>query len=440
MNLPCRFWIVDHTLVDRFGHYLTYAQTVRQQALRSQITCNVIAHRDAIPQVCQQLDAVPALRMGHHTFLWAPLVRLLQNRTYFLTDKAVPHVASDQDALPDTGFLGWLRRMLLPTLHGLNIRWYAGHHKRDLVRCLPTDLGPEDVLFVPTADHRHVLAFSWWMQRFSPGHEPRVILLMRYNYLTPEYSQIASLIWVRRTFEKIERLAMGRRLELVTDSQRLAHEYQLFTKLPVKVLPIPHVPEQAAECSNLSRDEDAVNYVCLGDARQEKGFDLLAQAIVQLAQHHQLGAMRFHLQCPISNPVHETMRQWISILQKLNHPAITLHEKVFSTQAYQQQLQAADVVLLPYRKQVYQSRTSGPLVEALALGKPVITTRDTWLYDQVNKTQAGLCITDGDVKALADAMVQMRDQIGQWQAHAKAASSQWRAYHNPENFLKMLLD
>lgn len=61
-----------------------------------------------------------------------------------------------------------------------------------------------------------------------------------------------------------------------------------------------------------------------------------------------------------------------------------------TSEAYGAVLNRADAVLAPYWCQVYVSRTSGIVAEALAVGKPMIVTEDTWLSDQIAGKACGL--------------------------------------------------
>ena len=98
----------------------------------------------------------------------------------------------------------------------------------------------------------------------------------------------------------------------------------------------------------------------------------------------------------------------------------------------------SDVVLLPYSKDVYHSRTSGPFTEALAAAKPVIVTDGTWMSDQLRSYGSGLTVNDRDSESLMKAMIRTMDQYESFHAKAQHERSRWLSFHNPERFIDML--
>ena len=71
----------------------------------------------------------------------------------------------------------------------------------------------------------------------------------------------------------------------------------------------------------------------------------------------------------------------------------------------------ADFFILPYRKSHFKYRTSGQLVDAVIMGKPIIAVRKTWLGAIVQKYSIGLVFDDGDANQLAEAITTMSQNI-----------------------------
>ena len=65
----------------------------------------------------------------------------------------------------------------------------------------------------------------------------------------------------------------------------------------------------------------------------------------------------------------------------------------------------ADLVLIPYSAQSYRYRSSGVLVEAMAAGKPVVTTAGSWMAAQLTPQNA---ILFDDPKDLGRAIAKAR--------------------------------
>jgi glycosyltransferase involved in cell wall biosynthesis len=118
---------------------------------------------------------------------------------------------------------------------------------------------------------------------------------------------------------------------------------------------------------------------------------------------------------------------------------VTLLKEVLNRKDYADLLLQSDVVLLPYSKDVYHSRTSGPFTEALAAAKTVIVTDGTWMSDQLKSYGSGLTVLDRDVESLMAAMIKAVDQHKKLQAKAQRDCSRWLSFHNPERFIDTLM-
>jgi len=95
--------------------------------------------------------------------------------------------------------------------------------------------------------------------------------------------------------------------------------------------------------------------------------------------------------------------------------------------SYAALLESVDVVLVPYWREIYWSRTSGIVLEAIASGKPIIVTSDTWMSDELQRWGAGIGIPNRDPRALADAIEQVARitaplRNAPCQAHVQAAN------------------
>ncbi len=97
---------------------------------------------------------------------------------------------------------------------------------------------------------------------------------------------------------------------------------------------------------------------------------------------------------------------------------VTFLQETLSTDAYYRLLGQADAVLLPYDAKIYRSRSSGVLTEALAAGKPVVVTENTWLSDQMTAFGGGVICRSGDPADLARAI---RELGADYDAHRQRA-------------------
>lgn len=396
-------YLIDPSISNGVGHYAEYARAICNAARASGNDVRVLAHHTVSPDVSRDLSAEPVFRYD----FWHRFIRI--RKLGFLLDPMVTN---------------WV--------------FY-----RDLNRALNPNGSDERVLFMPTLDHHQMLAWAWWLSHVAPQRAPRVVLLFRYTYCDVRRNPpwIRDTWWARLGFRALERAARGRYLRLATDSARLAEEYRQLTQMPMEVFPIPHTADLAWNTqSPTPAQPQSLQFVSLGDARTEKGFVLIADAIRCLQTQNQLDGLEFVIQCNINSKVYAALRKTRQALADLRLPNVQLVDQVLSREAYNRLLCGADVVLLPYSRRVYYARTSGPCAEALAAGKPVIVTQDTWMSDQLAEYGAGVTFCDGDAGGLALAILEVRDCYPALAEQAHLRRQQWVSFHNPETFVRLLLE
>jgi len=399
-----RLIIVDPNIIDQNGHYAEYAKAIYEVAKIKGFDVRVLANSKASGKVKRLLNALPVFQYDFwHSFCEIPII----------------------------GFF-------LDTLMA-NQSFY-----KDLKTGLMPDPGPQAVIFMPTINHRQILAWAWWICQIPRFFSMQLVLLFRYTYYHPakRHRWSHSAFWAKFGLSLLKYSACIRSfsLRLATDSERLKGEYQRLTSLPIEIFPIPHtgdIPPKAGACKK--RRPQTVRFVSLGDARREKGFDLIAQAIKRLHKCALMGKMEFFLQCHISDKAHLSMKSYYRQLEDLGASNVILLKDVLNRRDYADLLLQSDVVLLPYSKDVYHSRTSGPFTEALAAAKTVIVTDGTWMSDQLKSYGSGLTVLDRDVESLMAAIINAVDQHKRLRAKAQRDSSRWTSFHNPERFIDTLM-
>ena len=413
---PPALWLVDNSLRNRAGHPLEYARVVAKEALRRNMVPHVLAHCSVNGQaLADDIGLEAAFRpMFFDRFNSSgPLLRLGR------IGLAADYVRANDD-------------------------FY-----RDLHACLAPRVHAGDIVFAPSVDHRQLMGWSRFVRALPRARFPRaLVLMMRYNFrdgldhrLNPHRKMVARGLAAMQGLVRA-----GFPVRMATDSERLAAEYQEYAPgLKFEVLPIPHT-QRAMSLASVARERTVgapVRFVALGDARVEKGYDLLAAAIRVLATfggpgNAGLSGMEFALQCPVTHAMNESGLAELDALRALALPNISLIDQVLSSDQYVDLLASADVVALPYRKQQYDARSSGPLAEALAAAKPVIVTQETWLSDQLARHGAGYAVRDGDVVGLAKALQDARDHIDALRVQAAARQPEWAAFHNPATLIDLL--
>ena len=241
----------------------------------------------------------------------------------------------------------------------------------------------------------------------------------------------------RLGFRLLERAAARNRVQLVTDSHRLAEDYKALTSLPIGVVPIPCGDRQPATAKPANGAKRPLRFVALGDAREEKGFLEILDAvqIVPTLQPEREIEFVLHAYAPGSERVRVALERFRELAPK----NVTLVDVALPVSDYDALLDSADVVLLPYHAKFYRSRTSGPFAEAVAAGKPVIVTDGTWMAECARALGVGIICPDETPPSLAQAIIAAARDIEPLRRKAIEAAGRWSAYHNRARFMDAIL-
>jgi glycosyltransferase involved in cell wall biosynthesis len=386
--------IVDPSLRDFVGHHFSYDNALAAGAADAGFRPVILAHKAVSATISGRVH----LRPCFHRDIWAasPLARYLPAQ----------HRAEGAIRLANRGFL----RDLKAGMRGL---------------ALP----PGSVLFAHMIFRHQLPALASFVRDQPPDGALTVILLLRYQlafYDNPQCYQ---------AFRVLERAAAsGRRVRIASDSTRLARDLRALTTLPIEVMPIPHT---SADAVPGPAHGPRMRFTSLGNARDEKGFVEILDAIRMLHAESGLDDMEFVLQ---SNDAQPDVQAAIDAFARQGLPHVTLLREALSPEGYAAELAASDVVLVPYWREIYQARTSGVFLEAAAAGKPVIATRDTWMSDEMGRYGAGILVDDHAPRAIADAIrAAVRDRAG-LAARAEAGRGGCLAIHNPAALVRQIVD
>jgi glycosyltransferase involved in cell wall biosynthesis len=384
------FCIVDPCLKDMEGHHFEYDRSVAEAARRRGYEVLVLGHRQVEAAIDVRLDVRKTFRRD----IWESFTSLA----------------------------------LLPgrlNLWRTNRSFYD-----DLCRGLSgTELTPGSVVFGHMITSRQLLGWAWWCRRLPAATAPQVVLLLRYQ--AAFYRDGVSM----EAFRLLELAARNRPIRLATDSARLARHYRRLTTLPIEVLPIPHTVEAAPAPPGRGPGRP-LRLVSLGNARDEKGILEILQAIRLLEKKRVAGSLEFVLQC--NHPWPDAVARAIDQFASACPANVRLIREVLDSDAYYRELSLADVVLAPYWRSIYDARTSGVFLEAWAAGKPVITTDNTWMSDQLQGSGAGIACPDRNPAALARAIADIQRDYDTYARRAAAASATCRQWHNPDSLVALL--
>jgi hypothetical protein len=182
-------------------------------------------------------------------------------------------------------------------------------------------------------NHNHILGWAAWLQTLSAKECPATILFVRNSYCESpdpdQYDFRARYAWVG--FKWLERLASsGRPIHLVTDSERLGHEFSRLTRLPMAVLPTPHT-DRSGSC----RSQNGLRkFVWLRGIRKQKDFSTFASAVFLLEPELRGNCIQFVIQTNLDDPYDKEIEAIRERLKAASLPNVTLIERPLSGEEY----------------------------------------------------------------------------------------------------------
>lgn len=230
-------------------------------------------------------------------------------------------------------------------------------------------------------------------------------------------------------------LANNKKVHFFSDSEVIADEWTTEFKVPMKVLPIPHLTLNTKDAA--TTDTGKIRMYLPGGMRVEKGAQMLTEAFELLAVKQPELMQRIVLVTQFlgGDEILEGFRGRLAAL-----PVENEFLKHLTTEEYNRQLSLADVILIPYQlSEGYRARTSGILAEAIASSKPFITTDGTWMSLQARKFDTGLIVQDKQPVELTTAIETLVSNYADYDRKAKAACTKWMTSQSKEVFYQQLL-
>lgn len=400
-----RLLISEEALKDEVGHWFEYCRAVQDIHTSRDVHVVTLAHVDVTAPVREALNSVPLFRETS----WDGL-----------------HVEPN-----------FIKRYWAVITHN----WLVFRSVDRFLR----EQGPFDLAFAPTVTIHHLIGWRLVAALHAGRRIGRIVLLFRNNagyYVEfddrPRFRKLSRILGA--LIMSFKSAIASKRVLLATDSERLADEYEALSSVRPVVFPSPRVGPRPGGGARERRnaEERILRFSCLGPARFEKGIDILQEAIKLLLMRR--------VDSGEGDEIHFTIQWNMAILDGsgrayLPDPSLVADRRVefldapLDTEAYTRELQRADCMILPYRRDSYFARISGVAVEAVTTGIPVIFTKGTWCATLVETSGAGLGIPDGDAPALADAIAEVAKSYHRYRAEALEKADLARTANSAENFI-----
>lgn len=207
---------------------------------------------------------------------------------------------------------------------------------------------------------------------------------------------------VQAAREAANRLAQAGNVVFATNTDLLKLRLSNQLGHPLRLMPLPTRWPNAIEDRSPT---SGVVFGFYGGLRTEKGARILGDAIVPFVSCYP--DTNFIVQAPPMETDQSALRQLSNI------PRVEIIRENFTNKdAYFTEVCRSHFILLPYDPSSYAVRTSTVLIEALGLGRPVITTNGTWMAHQLRQRPgAGLIMVSYTAGALYDCLEAARATI-----------------------------
>lgn len=194
---------------------------------------------------------------------------------------------------------------------------------------------------------------------------------------------------------------LGDRVRFSAETEKYSHQLGsiLNTVVPVSSIPSP------AKFEDLTlRERSYINIACLGGARADKGyFEVLelANKTQEVFNNHHGKEIKFTVQSMNSRNLDFDWKYQSDLARSSN---VDLIKPRLSDAELNNEINNADIVLLPYSQGTYASRGSAILFDTLPFGKPLLGTDGTGFGDSIRTGGLGLTYngTDDYINRLSD--------------------------------------
>jgi glycosyltransferase involved in cell wall biosynthesis len=417
-----RFALVDHGLTGPLGHNLTYARRVLAAARAQDFM--------VVAGVGRNLEGEDVGAPAHALFprdVWAN--NPAEGRLWHA--KALVRRALQQSGRPEPPRLPALETDAPPhpaaprlarVKHGLQadaavlfaLRSNARGFAAELVRFIDAaGLTAGDTIYLPTILATELKSLDLLLERSSAARALRWRAMLRY---APQSKLVRSTL--ASAAARLHRRPDAD-VRFYSDTEQLCAAYGALCGTPFELLPVPVDLDVSAR--HPRPGPLTVGY--FGDARDEKGFDLLPEIVRFARAAGDAQKVRFVLQANLNTPEGDALsRRALEELAGMAGPDLELVHGPLTLADYRALFERTDIVLLPYRPDAYAARSSGVLMEAIAAGLPSLVTRGGWMEATLARAPAHPAgrVVEPEASALYAALQLLaRD----WARYAEGASS-----------------
>lgn len=401
--------VIDQNLKGFEGHHYTYTHAIIVAAQKAGLAVQLASHADF---AAAELGGAPVV--GRFTRLDGHSAQSL----------IMQMARSVLQSMP-----GGLRQSVLSmvpkTRHGTMKPPHPDQHfaVAFLKLLAASQLSESDHVLIHTVTESEFLGLAAGLANRTPI-KPHIHIVLRYDVTEA----------CRAAFQNIEDTKAP--VSFWTDTELLATHYRILGCKAIHVLPIPHGLHLKNKVPRTDHAPLTLSY--LGGARGDKGFHRLPGLVAALTRKPPSKKhLHFLIQTSFGISREEAlMAKTKQALRAFPHNLVTLLETPPDGAEFEKALFATDILLLPYDRAVYERRSSGLLMQALAAGIPAVIPSDTWLS---SVAPPGSCIVYARDTDLAAAVMNAIEAIDSLTEHAKINAPRFAHCHTADHLVSLLI-
>lgn len=448
MSQPPRLLIVDQSLLDTNGHYYEYDLSIIRAANLAGIEPILASNR----RMMRALDFHGTQVLPIFTQGWSEAHRGLFSRLFLRVAESLPEILARQILLCARR----LKRLVMPASHMTHAETTPpspGHPTavpfsraptvefgRELLNAIrDIGLGQNDHVFIHTIGLHELDSLLDSLPEPLLLAGPTLHVVLRRD---PYENKMASGSrgGIAITLSRARPLASKTgKLKFYTDTEQLASAYRgIAPEIEICVIPIIQEMPDLPPDTGAKNAGQPLRILYAGNARMEKGFDLLPAAAQAIREHYlETGRAQMVIQANDSVVGGEVgiyeARQKLGVypssqVELINHP--------LSVPDFHRLILSSDIVLLPYDAGAYRNRSSGILLQALVAGKVVVVPDNTWLSAQITEETGR---TYEAPETFPNALISALENIGYLSLNARAQAPSWRERHETHHLISALI-
>lgn len=303
----------------------------------------------------------------------------------------------------------------------------------NLFKNLRTDLDPSDIVFSHTCDPKVVRGIAAWYTSLAKDRRPYLVLKFQnhcYRFVSPDHLALAKSIF---------RLALKPfinepKVRFAASNTLIGSQIKAMAEKPCPVFPVPLRLEVPARPYRSRAEKGMVRIGYAGEGRVEQGVGYLPEVIEAILPAYPDVVFEVQFACRFVDD--DTLARLRAFGDR-----VRIHESCYVGEDFHRLIASFDVLLLPYQPRSYVERSSQVVIEAMALGVPLIVPVGTSLALEVKRFDCGYTlIRSHDGLSIIDAVSRFIDNHDALTRKSVDVAPRVAAFHNGDTLVKLLLE